>query len=344
MISPHGARKSAAFDLFELIGDQGAMEQQSQWVGIDVSKASLDVCLRPCGKQFQVKNQASGIAQLVEQLQSFEIQQVVLEASGGLELEAAQALQQQGFAISIINPRQARDFAKASGKLAKTDRIDAAVLAHFGEAMQPAVTVLASANEQALQEAVTRRRQLVEMLTAEKNRQSSLRGKMRQSVDDHLKWLENCIREIDDEIEQLSQAHEQWRSRMTILKSVPGIGKVIATTLVAALPELGQVSDKRISALVGVAPLNRDSGKFRGSRTIWGGRANVRAALYMGALVAVQHNPVLNAFYTRLLSHGKAKKVALTACMHKLLRILNAMIRDGKSWHPPVVVIEGSAG
>lgn len=312
------------------------MEQQSQWVGIDVSKASLDVYLRPSGKQFQVTNQASGIVELIGQLQAFKIRQVILEASGGLELEAAQALQEKGFAISIINPRQGRDFAKASGKLAKTDCIDAAVLAHFGEAMQPAITVLSSVNEQALQEAVTRRRQLVEMLTAEKNRQSSLRGKMRQSVEEHLDWLEERIRELDREIEDLSQAQEQWRSRITILKSVPGIGNVIATTLVASLPELGQVSDKRISALVGVAPFNRDSGKYRGSRTIWGGRSSVRAVLYMGTLVAVQHNPVLKAFYARLLAQGKAKKVALTACMHKLLRILNAMIRDGKTWQPSV--------
>ncbi len=311
------------------------MEQQSQWVGIDVSKASLDIYLRPNGKQFQVSNQTSGIVELVGQLQTFNIQQVILEASGGLELETAQALQEQGYAISIINPRQGRNFAKASGKLAKTDRIDAAVLAHFGEAMQPAITVLSSVNEQALQEAVTRRRQLVEMLTAEKNRQSSLRGKMRQSVEEHLEWLKERIRELDREIEELSQAQEKWRSRITILKSVPGIGNVIATTLVAALPELGQVSDKRISALVGVAPFNRDSGKYRGSRTIWGGRSSVRAVLYMGTLVAVQHNPVLKAFYARLLTQGKAKKVALTACMHKLLRILNAMIRDGQTWQSP---------
>lgn len=316
------------------------MEQQSQWVGIDVSKAHLDVYLRPSGQQFQVKNQASGIIEFIKQLQSFEIQQVILEATGGFELEVAQALQAQGFAIAIINPRQARDFAKASGKLAKTDRLDAAVLAHFGAAMQPAVTVLASANEQTLQEAVTRRRQLVEMLTAEKHRQSSLRGKMRQNVDEHVEWLEKRIAELDDEIEQLSQVHEQWRSHMALLTSVPGIGKVIATTLIAALPELGQVSDKRISALVGVAPLNRDSGKYRGSRTIWGGRANVRAALYMGTLVAVRHNPVLKAFYARLLAQGKAKKSALTACMHKLLRILNAMIRDGNPWQPPTFATE----
>jgi len=313
------------------------MEQQLQWVGIDVSKANLDIYLRPSGKQFQVKNQTTGIAELIQHLQAFTVQQVVLEASGGLELEVAQALQEQGFAISVINPRQGRDFAKASGKLAKTDRIDAAVLAHFGEAMQPTITVLASASEQALQEVVTRRRQLVEMLSAEKNRQSTLRGKMRQNLDVHLKWLEENIEELDREIEQLSQAQEQWRSRITILKSVPGIGNVIATTLVAALPELGQVNDKRISALVGVAPFNRDSGRYKGSRTIWGGRASVRAALYMGALVGIKHNPVLKAFYARLLGQGKVKKVALIACMHKLLRILNAMVRDGQLWNYPVL-------
>jgi transposase len=320
-----------------ILRGHSAMEQQLQWVGIDVSKANLDVYLRPSGKQFQVKNQATGIAELIQHLQAFTVQQVILEASGGLELEAAQALQERGFAISVINPRQGRDFAKASGKLAKTDRIDAAVLAHFGEAMHPTITVLASASEQALQEVVARRRQLVEMLSAEKNRQSTLRGKMRQNLDGHLKWLEENIEELDREIEQLSQAQEQWRSRITILKSVPGIGNVIATTLVAALPELGQVNDKRISALVGVAPFNRDSGKNKGSRTIWGGRASVRAVLYMGALVGIKHNPVLKAFYARLLGQGKAKKVALIACMHKLLRILNAMIRDGQLWNHPVL-------
>lgn len=316
------------------------MEASSQWVGIDVSKAHLDVYLRPSGQQFQVSNQACGIEELVQRLLPIPVARVILEATGGLEQPVAQALQERGIGIAIINPRQGRDFAKASGKLAKTDRIDAAVLAHFGEAMQPEVSVLASANEQALQEAVTRRRQLVEMLSAEKNRQSALRGKMRQSVEEHLEWLEQRIRELDEEIEQLSQAHEQWRSHQALLTSTPGIGPVIATTLIAMLPELGQVSDKRISALVGVAPLNRDSGKYRGARTTWGGRANVRALLYMGALVGIQHNPVLKAFYARLLAQGKAKKVALTACMHKLVRILNAMIRDGKPWQPAAPPME----
>jgi transposase len=312
------------------------MKQAPQWVGIDVSKSSLDVHLRPSSQQFQVANHAIGIATLVEQLKLFEVEQVILEASGGLELAAAQALQQAGIAIAVINPRQGRDFAKASGKLAKTDRIDASVLAHFGQAMQPAVTLLASAEAQALQEAVTRRRQLVEMLTAEKNRRGKLQGKMRQNVDEHVEWLQEQIQGLEHEIEQLSQTQAEWQERISLLKSVPGVGAVIASTLVAALPELGQVSDKRISALVGVAPFNRDSGKFRGTRTIWGGRAPVRAVLYMGTLVAVRHNSILKAFYERLLSQGKAKKVALVACMHKLLRILNAMIRDGKGWQADI--------
>jgi transposase len=251
-----------------------------------------------------------------------EIQQVIVESTGGLELDVATALQAAGFGVSIINPRQGRDFAKASGKLAKTDQIDAAVLAHFGEALRPPITVLASEQARALQDAVTRRRQLVEMLTAEKHRRASLRSKMQQNVDIHIKWLEEQIQGLDEEIEELSQSQSEWQSRIDLLKTVPGIGPVIATTLTAALPELGTVSDKRISALVGVAPFNRDSGTFRGSRTIWGGRANVRAVLYMGALTGVQFNPVLKAFYQRLVGQGKAKKVALVACMHKHFRKL----------------------
>jgi transposase len=316
-------------------------QPQPQWVGIDVSQASLDVYLRPSAEVWQLENNPTGIAELLQRLEQFDIEQVVLEATGGLELAAAQALQAHGYAVSIINPRQARDFARASGKLAKSDRIDASVLAHFGQAMQPPITVLSSVDEQALQEAITRRQQLVEMLSAEKNRQGKMRGKMRQNVEAHLEWLKQGIRELDAEIEQLSQSRTEWQSRLTLLQSVPGIGRVIATTLVAGLPELGQLGDKRISALVGVAPFNRDSGQYRGRRTIWGGRAKIRALLYMGALVGVQHNPVLRAFYARLLAQGKAKKVALVACMHKLLRILNAMLREGKPWQPPTLVTEG---
>ncbi|NJL42191.1 MAG: IS110 family transposase [Leptolyngbyaceae cyanobacterium SM1_4_3] len=308
-----------------------------QWVGIDVSKAYLDVYLRPQKQAVQFPNQASGIAALIQYLQAFDVQQVILEATGGLELAAAQALQASGYGCSILNPRQARDFARASGKLAKTDRIDAAVLAHFGAAMQPAVTVLTSSDQQALQALVTRRRQLVEMLSGEKNRLSSTQGKMAEDIETHIKWLEQRIRELDAAMAQLIAAQAQWQAECALLQSVPGIGKVIATTLVAELPELGHLSDKRLSALVGVAPLNHESGNYRGRRMIWGGRARVRAVLYMGALVAVRHNPVIQAFYTRLLAQGKAKKVALVACMHKLLRMLNAMVRDNQFWNPPPI-------
>jgi transposase len=310
----------------------------TQWVGIDVSKASLDVYLRPAQHYFQVPNTLNGVAQLLEQLAQFEVQQVIVEATGGLEAAVAIALHQQGVAVSVINPRQGRDFAKATGQLAKNDRIDAQMLAHFGEALHPPVTVFASEVEQELQALVSRRRQLVEMLAAEKNRRSNVRAKVLPNVDAHIAWLQEQIRQLDGEIEQLSQSQSQWQTQLELLQSVPGIGRVIATTLMAALPELGQLKDKRLSALVGVAPFNHDSGSFRGKRRIWGGRSAVRSVLFMGALVAVKHNPVLKPFYERLLAAGKVKKVALVACMHKLLRILNAIIRDNKPWQPPASV------
>lgn len=241
-------------------------------------------------------------------------------------------LHDRGLTVSVINPRQGRDFAKATGRLAKTDAIDAQMLAHFGEALKPGATAFASQTEQELQALISRRRQLVEMLSAEKNRVSIAKRRVLPDVEAHIDWLQDRIKQLDREIQTLSQSDVQWRSRLALLQSVPGIGPVISTTLLAALPELGTVSDKRISALVGVAPLNRDSGNARGKRWIWGGRASVRAVLYMGALVAVRHNPILKAFYDRLLAQGKAKKVALTACMHKLLRILNAIVRDQKPW------------
>lgn len=304
---------------------------EKQWIGIDVSKSTLDVYLRPSHKQLQVANTEKGVIELLEQLTSLEVEQVILEATGGLEQPVAQAFHQQGIDVSVINPRQGRDFAKATGQLAKNDRIDAQVLAHFGEALHPPATIFASEAQQELQDLVSRRRQLVEMMSAEKNRRSILR-KIPTDLEEHITWLQERIRQLDEEIERFSQTQSEWRSQINLLRSVPGIGPVIATTLVAALPELGKLKDKRISALVGVAPFNHDSGKFQGKRRIWGGRAAVRSALYMGTMVAVRYNPVLKVFYERLLTAGKAKKVALVACMHKLLRILNAMIRDQKPW------------
>ena len=304
----------------------------AQWVGIDVSKATLDVALRPSQQKIQVPNTPEGMAKLWDQLSLLTIEQVIIEATGGYEQAVALDLHDRGLKVSVINPRQGRDFAKATGRLAKTDAIDAQMLAHFGEALKPAATVFASQTEQELQALISRRRQLVEMLSAEKNRVSIAKRRVLPDVEAHIDWLQDRIKQLDREIQTLSQSDVQWRSRLALLQSVPGIGPVISTTLLASLPELGTVSDKRISALVGVAPLNRDSGNARGKRWIWGGRASVRAVLYMGALVAVRHNPILKAFYDRLLAQGKAKKVALTACMHKLLRILNAIVRDQKPW------------
>lgn len=304
---------------------------EKQWIGIDVSKSTLDVYLRPSQKQIQVANTDKGVSELLERLAAIEIEQVIVEATGGLEKSVAIALNQKGIAVSVINPRQGRDFAKATGQLAKNDQIDARTLAHFGEALHPPATVFASEAEQELQDLVSRRRQLVEMMSAEKNRRSILR-RVPEDLEDHITWLQERIQQIDAEIERLSQTQSEWRAQRDLLQSVPGIGPVIASTLIAALPELGKLKDKRISALVGVAPFNYESGKFQGKRRIWGGRAAVRSALYMGAMVAVRYNPVLKVFYERLLAAGKAKKVALVACMHKLLRVLNAIIRDQKPW------------
>ncbi len=316
------------------------MVTEAQWVGIDVSKSTLDVALRPSQQQLQVPNTAAGIASLSQSLSELEIQQVILEATGGLARAAALTLHQQGMVVSVINPRQGRDFARATGQLAKTDAIDAQVLAHFGEALRPAATVFASQTEQELQALISRRRQLVEMLSSEKNRLSTAQANVQTDVEAHIEWLKQRIKQFDEAILTLSQSQEQWKTQLKLVQSVPGIGPVIATTLIAALPELGQLSDKRLSALVGVAPLNRDSGSHRGKRRIWGGRAAVRAVLYMGALVGVRHNPMLRTFYERLLAKGKAKKVALTACMHKLLRILNAIVRDQKPWRTVIINAE----
>lgn len=306
---------------------------QKQWIGIDVCKAHLDIHFRPSQTSFRVTNTETGITELLGQLAQVEVEQVILEATGGLEHPVARALHQQGLTVSVINPRQGRDFAKATGQLAKNDAIDAAVLAQFGEALRPSATVFASEAEEALQDLVSRRRQLVEMLAAEKNRRSILR-KLPPDLDEHITWLQERIRQLDAEIQRLGQTHQEWQAKLDLLQSVPGIGPVIAITLVANLPELGLLKDKRISALVGVAPFNHDSGKFRGQRRIWGGRAAVRSALFMGALVAVRHNTVLKDFYDRLVAAGKAKKLALVACIHKLLRILNAILRDQKPWQP----------
>jgi transposase len=304
---------------------------------IDVSKARLDVAVRPGGAAWQAGNDAPGIAALVERVTALAPACVVLEATGGLERGASAALAAAGLPVAVVNPRQVRDFAKATGRLAKTDALDAAVLAHFAEAVRPAVRPLPDAAAQALAELVTRRQQLVEMLTAERNRLGSLTGGRRERAQAHVAWLRQELADLEAELAEAIEASPAWRAREVLLRTAPGVGPVLARTLVAELPELGTLDRKRLAALVGVAPFNRDSGAFRGRRRVWGGRARVRAALYMGALVATRCNPLIRAFYRRLLAAGKPKKVALVACMHKLLTILNAMLRSQTAWRPPEV-------
>jgi transposase len=301
------------------------------FVGIDVSKTQLDVALRPEGR-FAVSNDETGFTQLIERLSRVAPVRVVLEATGGLEIPLVGALAAAGLPVVVVNPRQVRDFAKATGKLAKTDALDAQTLAHFAEVIQPALRPLPDEQTQALAALVTRRRQLVEMLIAEKNRLRQAPKPIRPSLQAHIAWLEQALQQADTDLAEAIRHSPVWRENEALLQSAPGVCPVLSTTLLATVPELGTLAHKQIAALVGVAPLNRDSGTLRGRRTVWGGRAQARAVLYMGAIVAARFNPVIRAFYQRLRAAGKAKKVALTACMHKLLVILNAMLKHRTPW------------
>jgi len=255
-----------------------------------------------------------------------------------MERGIVQVLQRQGMPVAVINPKRARDFAKASGRLAKTDRIDAAGLAHFDQAMSPLPKPLASEEQEALSDLVNRRQQVVKILTSEQRRLHSVRNRSAQAdIATHIEWLKGRIQGLDAEIDQLRKENQTWQQQYEWLTSVPGVGRVVATTLLATLPELGQLPSKKLASLVGLAPLNCDSGKMRGKRHIVGGRALVRSMLYMAALVAVQHNPVISTFYQRLLQAGKAKKVALIACAHKLLGILNALLKRQQAWSDPTL-------
>ena len=304
------------------------------FIGIDVARDRLEIATRPTGERWQIGNDANGITELVARLRALNPVLVVLEATGGLELPALASLGSAGLPVVAVNPRQVRDFAKAVGKLAKTDAIDAHVLAHFADAVRPAVRPLPDAATQALGALITRRRQLVEMLTAEENRRKTAPPPIRTDIQEHIAWLRKRLKGVDQELNQAIRSSSLWREQENLLRSVPGVGPVVSATLLADLPELGTLGRKQIAALVGLAPLNRDSGTMRGKRTIWGGRASVRAALYMGALVGSRCNPVLRALYARLLAAGKTRKLALTACMHKLLTILNAMLKHRTTWAP----------
>lgn len=302
------------------------------YIGIDVSKDRLDLAWRPTGERWTAPNTERGIRAICRRLRTPAPTLIVLEATGGLELPLTGALAAAGLPVVVVNPRQIRDFAKATGRLAKTDALDAAVLAQFAEAVRPPVRPLPDAATQALSALLLRRRQLIGMRTAEQNRLGSSPAPMRKGIRAHITWMDGRLADLDEELATTIRESPLWREKDDLLQSTPGVGPVLALTLLASLPELGTLTRQRIAALVGVAPLNRDSGRFRGSRRVWGGRAHVRAALYMGTLVATRFNPVIRLFYQRLCAAGKAKKVALTACMRKLLTMLNAMLKHQTPW------------
>jgi transposase len=305
------------------------------FVGIDVAKDRLDVHLRPSDEAFALSRDDRGLQALVERLGALAPALVVLEATGGFEVAVAGALAAAGLPLVVVNPRQIRDFARATGRLAKTDRLDAAAIARFAEAVQPAPRPLPSAAADALGELVARRRQLVEMITSEGQRRRQTRDpRLQRRLEAHVAWLQKELSALETDLDDAVRGTPAWRATEDLLASVPGIGKTSARTLIAELPELGSLDRRKIAALVGVAPINRDSGCFRGRRMVMGGRASVRTALYMPTLTAIRHNPALQAFYQRLIGRGRPAKVAITACMRKLLVILNAILRDQTPWQP----------
>ena len=308
------------------------MEQECIYVGIDVAKAQVDVAVRPTGQRWVVSFDETGVGELVSQMEDLSPALVLLEASGGLELPLVAALAAAVLPVVVVNPRQVRDFARATGTLAKTDALDAAVLAHFAEAVRPPVRPLRDAETQALNALAARRHQVMIMLVSEKNRLSSATIAVRPRIEAHIAWLERELDDLDEGLRQTLRQSPVWREKEDLLRTVPGVGEQLSLTLLAYLPELGTLDRRKIAALVGVAPFNRDSGTLRGKRTVWGGRARIRAVLYMGALVASRHNPVIRDFYQRLLAAGKPKKLALIACMRKLLVILNSMLKHGSPW------------
>ena len=317
------------------------MSKEPLYVGIDVAKDRLDIAVRPTRERWSVSNDDAGITELVNSLQDLRPALVVLEATGGMEIPAVAALGMAILPVAVVNPRQVRDFAKATAKLAKTDAIDAQVLAHFAEAIRPPIRPLPDIATRELKTLLTRRHQVVEMITAEKNRLWSATGLVRTEIQSHIAWLQQHLKRLDSDLGNAVRSSPLWREKENLLRSVPGVGQVVSFTLLAELPELGTLNRRQIAALVGVAPLNRDSGTFRGKRTVWGGRSPVRAALYMATLVATRRNPVIRTFYLRLCAAGKAKKVALAACMRKLLTILNAMLKHRTLWGYAVPKIFG---
>ena len=308
------------------------MGGEPRFVGIDVSKAQLDVAVRPTGKRWTLPYDQTGIEGLIPQIVDLEPALVLLEATGGLELPLVAALAAAALPVVVVNPRQVRDFARATGTLAKTDTLDAGVLAHFTDAVRPEVRPLKDAETQVLNSLTARRHQVMTMLVSEKNRLGTAIGAVSPRIEAHIAWLEQELSDLDKGLRQTLRRSPVWREKDDLLRTVPGVGEQISLTLLANLPELGTLNRRQIAALVGVAPYNRDSGTLRGKRAVWGGRSRVRAVLYMGALVASRHNPAIRDFYQRLLAAGKPKKVALVASMRKLLVILNGMLKHGSPW------------
>jgi len=305
------------------------------FVGIDISKDRLDVHIQPTEECYSLAHDEAGVAEVVRRVRDLGPQLVAMEATGGYEIRLAAALGSAGLPVVVVNPRQIRDYARATGQIAKTDRLDARVIAAFAGAVRPAVRPLPDDEAQQLGEVIARRRQLVDMLGAETNRRRMVRDpRLRERLKDHITWLEQAVGEVDDDLRGLVRGSVLWRETDDLLRSAPGIGEVTSFTLIADVPELGRLGRRRIAALIGVAPMNRDSGTLRGRRMVSGGRAPVRAVLYMATLSAIRYNPTIAAFYQRLRAAGRPGKVAVVAAMRKLLTILNAIVRERRPWQP----------
>lgn len=307
------------------------MNAQALVVGIDVSKNWLDVVMG--SESLRVANDAEGLTELLNRVRGAAL--VVMEATGGYETQAATAIAGAGLRLAVVNPRQVRDFAKATGRLAKSDRIDAHVIAAFGQAVDPQIVSLPDEETLELQRLIARRSQLVGMRVQEANRLALMKGAMRKQIKAHIAWLDKALDEVNTDLTARLRTSPAWREKDELYRSMKGVGPITSGTLMAGLPELGSLDRRSIAALVGVAPFNRDSGLFRGRRTIWGGRAHVRHIVYMAATTATRSNPVIRAFYERLIARGKPHKVAMVACMRKMLTILNAMARTNTPWTPP---------
>lgn len=308
-----------------------------KFTGIDVSKSTLDVCIEPLGQTLHVAYDEAGVRQVVSRLKEVSPALIVIEATGGLEVRSATELASKGLPVAVINPRQARDFAKATGQLAKTDLVDAAVLAAFAKAIRPQARPLKDADTRALDDRVSRRRQLIDMRVQETLRLGTAASKpLQKSLSKHIAWLDKRITEIDRDLTKRLRESDAWRTKDNLLRAIPGIGAVTSLTLLAKCPELGTLNRREIAALIGVAPLANDSGKHRGKRFIWGGRAEVRAVLYMATVSAMRCNDTIKAFAERLKKAGKPPKVVIVACMRKLLTIMNSMLKNNTPWNPKI--------